>query len=124
MRHILIIEDNQLLANTYRAAFTQAGFKVDVAADGDAGLAAALAAPPEIILLDLMLPKVSGLEVLRRLRADSRLARVPVLVLSNAYTAERMQELWSAGATQVLLKANSTPKRLLESVRQSLETAQ
>jgi adenylate cyclase len=123
MRRILIIEDNQLLANTYRAAFAQAGYKVDVAGDGQAGIAAALAAPPEIILLDLMLPKLSGLEVLRRLRTDTRLALVPVLVLSNAYTAQRMQELWDAGATQVLLKANSTPKRLLESVRQNLDAA-
>jgi adenylate cyclase len=123
MQRILIIEDNQLLANTYRAAFTQAGFKVDLAGDGDAGISAALAAPPAIILLDLMLPKISGLEVLRRLRTDSRLALVPVLVLSNAYTTERMQELWDAGATQVLHKANSTPKRLLESVRQSLGAA-
>ena len=123
MRRILIIEDNQLLANTYRAAFAQAGFKVEVAGDGHAGIAAALAAPPEIILLDLMLPKLSGLEVLRRLRTDPRLALVPVLVLSNSYTAQRTQELWDAGATQVLLKANSTPKRLLESVRQSLDAA-
>jgi DNA-binding response OmpR family regulator len=121
MRRILIIEDNQLLANTYRAAFAQAGFKVEVAGDGHAGLATALAAPPEIILLDLMLPKLSGLEVLRRLRSDTRLALVPVLVLSNSYTPQRMQELWDAGATQVLLKANSTPKRLLDSVRQSLD---
>jgi DNA-binding response OmpR family regulator len=123
MRRILIIEDNQLLANTYRAAFAQAGFRVDVAGDGQAGIAAALAAPPEIILLDLMLPKLSGLEVLRRLRTDTRLALVPVLVLSNAYTPQRMQDLWDAGATQVLLKANSTPKRLVESVRQSLDAA-
>jgi len=123
MRRILIIEDNQLLANTYRSAFTHAGFHVDVAGDGHAGIAAALAAPPEIILLDLMLPKLSGLEVLRRLRTDTRLALVPVLVLSNAYTPQRMQELWDAGATQVLLKANSTPKRLLESVKQSLDAA-
>ena len=123
MLRILIIEDNQLLANTYRSAFAQAGFKVDVAGDGHAGLATALANPPEIILLDLMLPKLSGLEVLRRLRTDTRLALVPVFVLSNAYTAQRMQELWDAGATQVLLKANSTPKRLVESVRQSLDQA-
>lgn len=123
MRRILIIEDNQLLANTLRAAFAQAGFNVDVAGDGHAGIAAALATPPEIILLDLMLPKLSGLEVLRRLRSDIRLALVPVFVLSNSYTPQRMQELWDAGATQVLLKANSTPKRLLESVRQSLDAA-
>jgi DNA-binding response OmpR family regulator len=123
MRRILIIEDNQLLANTYRSAFAHAGFTVDVAGDGHAGIAAALAAPPEIILLDLMLPKLSGLEVLRRLRSDTRLALVPVFVLSNSYTPERIKELWDAGATQVLLKANSTPKRLLESVRQRLDAA-
>ena len=123
MTRVLIIEDNQMLANAYRATLVQAGFKVEVAADGLAGISTALSAPPNVILLDLMLPKTSGLEVLRRLRSDDRLEQVPVLVLSNAYTPERMQEVWDAGATHVLTKANSTPKQILEAVRTSLRAA-
>ena len=123
MTRVLIIEDNQTLAGTYRAMLAQAGFKVDLAADGELGIAKALAEPPAVILLDLMLPKVPGLEVLRRLRAEERLAQIPVLVLSNAYTPDRMQAVWDAGATQVLVKANSTPRHIVEAVRASLGTA-
>ena len=120
MKRVLIIEDNQVLANLYRSSLVGAGFAVDVAPDGEAGLANARASVPDIILLDLMLPKKSGLDVLNNLRADERLKSVPVLLLSNAYTPARTKELWDAGATQVLVKANTTPKQILESVRTAL----
>ena len=117
MKRVLIIEDNQVLANLYRGSLAGAGFAVEVAPDGDAGIASAKAVAPDVILLDLMLPKKNGLEVLNNLRADERLKGVPVLLLSNAYTPARTKELWDAGATQVLVKANTTPKQILESVR-------
>ena len=120
MKRVLIIEDNQVLANLYRSSLVSAGFSVDVAPDGDAGLTNAKAAIPDVILLDLMLPKKNGLDVLNDIRADERLKSVPVLLLSNAYTPARTKELWDAGATQVLVKANTTPKQILESVRTAL----
>ncbi len=120
MKRVLIIEDNQMLANLYRGSLAGAGFAVEVAPDGDAGLKSAKASNPDVILLDLMLPKKTGLDVLNSIRADEQLKAVPVLLLSNAYTPARTKELWHAGATQVLVKANTTPKQILESVRAAL----
>ena len=120
MKRVLIIEDNQMLANLYRGSLAGAGFAVEVAPDGDAGLKSAKATNPDVILLDLMLPKKTGLDVLNSIRADEQLKAVPVLLLSNAYTPARTKELWDAGATQVLVKANTTPKQILESVRAAL----
>lgn len=120
MKRVLIIEDNQVLANLYRGSLAGAGFAVEVAPDGEDGIARAKAAVPDVILLDLMLPKKNGLDVLNHLRADERFKGVPVLLLSNAYTPARTKELWDAGATQVLVKANTTPKQILESVRTAL----
>ena len=117
MKRVLIIDDNQLLANLYRSSLTGAGFAVEVAPDGEAGLNSAKATTPDVILLDLMLPKKNGLDVLTTIRADDQLKAIPVLLLSNAYTPARTKELWDAGATRVLVKANTTPKQMLESVR-------
>jgi DNA-binding response OmpR family regulator len=117
MKRILIVDDNQTLANLHRGTLASAGFAVEVAPDGESGLAAAKRARPDVVLLDLMMPKMGGLDVLTALRADPDLAAVPVLVMSNAYTAERTEQLWKAGATQVLTKASSGPNVLLDKIR-------
>lgn len=120
MKRILIVDDNQMLANLYRGSLTAAGFVVEVAHDGESGLTAARKTPPDVVLLDMMMPRMDGLEVLTTLRGDPALGAVPVIVFSNAYTSDRMAQLWQAGATQVLVKANSTPKVILEAVRTAL----
>ena len=120
MKRILIVDDNQMLVKLYRSTFASAGFAVDVAFDGAAGLAAARQSPPDLLLLDLMLPKLGGVEVLTAIRKNPALAAIPVIVVSNAYTPERTQQLWQAGATQVLTKANSGPNVLLEAIRAAL----
>lgn len=120
MKRILIVDDNQALVNMYRGMFASAGFAVDVAHDGEAGVAAAKRTPPDLVLLDLMMPKMNGVEVLTAIRADPATATIPVIVISNAYTPERTEQLWKAGATQVLTKANSKPNVLLETVRAAL----
>jgi DNA-binding response OmpR family regulator len=121
MKRILIVEHNHMLANLFRSTLVGAGYAVEVCGDGQAGLAAAQATHPDVILLDLTVPRKPGLEVLLAVRADERLADVPVvLLLANGYTPDRLQELWDAGATQVLMKAESTPKGLMDAVRASL----
>jgi DNA-binding response OmpR family regulator len=119
-KRILIVEDNKLLATVYRSSLAQAGFHVDVAADGQAGLDQIASFRPDLVVLDLMLPKVDGLEVLRRIRADATQAGLPVIVFSNSYTADRTQHLWEAGATQVLTKASCPPKQLVQVVGSAL----
>jgi CheY-like chemotaxis protein len=120
VKQILVIEDNAIAANLYRAALTREGFAVAVAVDGEAGLAALAAAPPDLVLLDLMLPKVAGLEVLRQIRSNPALAGTPVMITSNAYTGPRLDELWKAGATQILTKASVSPKEVVKVVRDAL----
>lgn len=114
MTRVLLVDDNPVVMAVYRSGLSMAGFTVDAAADGEAALAQAAATIPDVIVLDLMLPKIDGLEVLRRVRADPRLKDVPVIVFSNSYTSDRTNEVWSAGATQVLAKATMTPKKLVD----------
>ena len=121
MKRILIIDDNQMLANVYRASLAGAGFAVEVAHDGDSGVTAARRTPPDVVPLDMMMPRMNGLAVLAALRADETLRGVPVIVCSNSYTPDRMDTLWQAGATQVLAKASTTPRVILEAVRTALE---
>jgi len=121
LKRIIVIEDNVMAANLYQASLTRDGYGVEVASDGEAGLAAIARSSPDLVLLDLMLPKVDGLEVLRRIRAMPDLAGLPVIVTSNAYTAPRLAELRLAGATQIVTKASMTPKELARVVRQALE---
>ncbi len=120
MKRILIVDDNQMLANLYRASLTAAGFTVEIAGDGESGIAAARKTRPDLMLPDMMVPRMNGLEVLTTLRGDPALNGVPVIVFSNAYTPDRMEKLWEAGATQVLVKASSSPKVILEAVRTAL----
>ncbi len=121
MKRIIVIEDNVMAASLYQAALTREGYGVEVASDGEAGLAAIARAKPDLVLLDLMLPKVDGSEVLRRIRATPDLATVPVIITSNAYTAQRLVDLRQAGATQIMMKASLSPKELMRVVRQALE---
>jgi CheY-like chemotaxis protein len=120
MKRILIIDDNKMLANVYRSSLAGAGFAVDVAHDGESGLSAARQTPPDVVLLDMMMPGMDGVAVLSALRADAALNAVPVIVCSNSYTPDRMEKLWQAGATQVLVKASSSPRAILEAVRTAL----
>ena len=122
MKHILIIEDNATAASIFRATLSRAGFTVATAKDGESGLEAIERARPDLVVLDLMLPGIGGLETLRRIRANPALADVPVIVASNAYTTDRLDDIWNAGATQVLAKVNMTPKELARVVTESLAT--
>jgi len=116
----VIIEDNQVLISVYRSKLTMEGYDVEVAADGERGLALVMNAPPDLVLLDVMLPKLDGVTILKRMRSCAPLVDVPVIVLSNSFTNDRMQEIWAAGATQVLVKASLTPKQLADTVRAAL----
>lgn len=117
MNKILIIEDDQIVANIYRNKFSVEGYQVEVALDGEAGLEAARSFQPQAILLDLMLPKITGVELLKKLRSESGLEQTPVVVFSNTYLTNLVQDAWKAGATKCLSKANCSPKQVIEVVR-------
>ena len=120
MKKILIVEDDPLVANIYRNKFSVEGYQVEIALDGQAGLALMSTFQPDAVILDLMLPKITGVEVMRRIRAEPAFEKLPVIVFSNTYLTNLVQEAWKAGATKCLSKANCTPKQVLEVLRSAL----
>ncbi|MEN9572514.1 MAG: hypothetical protein RL514_369 [Verrucomicrobiota bacterium] len=124
MRKLLIIEDDRIIGSIYSKKFAVEGFNVEVAEDGQTGLERILAFRPDIVLLDLMLPKLNGLEILARVRALPELQKLPVIVFSNAYMASVIESAWKAGATAVLTKSNTSPKKLTETIHELLAQAE
>jgi DNA-binding response OmpR family regulator len=118
---ILIIEDDQLVANIYRNKFALEGFQAETASDGDVGLQLLRSFRPDVVLLDLMLPRMPGLEVMRQIRAEKDFADLPIIVFSNTYLSNMMQDAWKAGATKCLSKANCTPRQVIDAVRNTMK---
>lgn len=120
MKKILIIEDDQLVANIYRNRLAVDGFVVEVANSGEAGLELLHKFSPDAIILDLILPNLSGLDVMKKIRSDAQSKDLPIIVFSNTYLSSMVQEAWKSGATKCLSKANCSPKEVVEAVRSVL----
>src|SRR5882724_3230116 len=120
MKKILIIEDDQIVANVYRNKLAVEGYRAESAADGEAGLKVLRTFKPDAIILDLMLPGISGLEVIKQIRSEETTAKVPIIVFSNTYLTNMIQEAWKAGATKCISKSNCSPKEVLEVVRHTI----
>ena len=120
MKKILIIEDNQIVANVYRNKLAVEGYQVEIALDGETGLKIMRTFKPDMIVLDLMLPKMTGVEVIKQIRSEDDFAKLPVIVFSNTYLTNLIQEAWKAGATKCLSKASCSPKEVLDLVRHTI----
>ncbi len=122
-KRILFIEDDRFIADMYRLVLEAGGWTVDVAHDGESGVGQALADPPALILLDLLLPRMDGFEVLRRLRSNASTVDIPVLVISNASgLGGREEEARNLGIVDWMVKANTTPATLVRRVERVLAT--
>lgn len=117
MHKLLIVEDDKIVAGIYRNKLTVEGFEVAVVHDGEAALKTMQEFRPDAVLLDLMLPKLTGVEVLRAMREMPDFKATPVIVFSNTYLTSMVQEAWKAGATKCLSKANCSPSEVTETVR-------
>lgn len=114
---ILLIEDDTFLAGIYATKFEQAGFEVSLAADGEAGLKAAQKEKPNIILLDILMPKMDGFEVLENLKKDANLSKIPVILLTNLGQREDVEKGLKLGAVDYLIKAHFMPHETVEKVK-------
>jgi two-component system response regulator MtrA len=123
MNRVLIVEDDLTIARIYRGLVRREGCDPLLAEDGQLAIEALNQVRPDLVLLDLMLPKKSGVEVLRHMRATPRLQDVPVVVFTNACFGTLVQEAIEAGANQCLIKAQTAPKQLIETLRQYLKLA-
>ena len=118
---ILIIEDEQTMAHIYRNKFLVDGFEVEIAFDGEAGFETAKTFRPDAIVLDLILPGISGIELIKKIRAEPGFQKTPIIVFSNTYLTQMIQDAWKAGASKCLSKANCTPKQVIDLVRSAVE---
>jgi CheY-like chemotaxis protein len=112
MISILLVDDDPLVLRIYEGRLSQLGAHVETAADGIAAIQALRAHKPDVVVLDLMMPKLSGADVLKFIRSEASLKALPVIVLSNAYMGELAAEAVALGAQKVLLKTRCSPSVL------------
>ena len=106
MKKILFIEDEPTLQKTVGEVLSQEGFTILEALDGEVGLALAKSDKPDLILLDLILPKKNGFEVLEELKGDPGTSGIKVVVLTNLESSKDIERALALGATNYLVKAN------------------
>ncbi len=114
MKKILIIEDDPIVSHIYRSRLENDGFEVDVAADGQAGYYRLFEMKPAALVLDLMLPKLNGIDLLKKIRATRDFEKLPVVVFTNAYVANMIHEALAAGASGVYNKSTITPRQIID----------
>ena len=117
---VLLAEDDRMLRTAAATMLHRGGFDVIAAEDGEQALALAEAARPEVILRDLVMPKVDGFEALRRLRASAATREIPIIVLSNLGWSNEVQSALAGGATGFLVKSALSLADLVAEVRKVL----
>ena len=118
---ILVIEDEDELRKNILNILGILGFKTFEASDGEEGLKTAQAEKPNLILLDLILPKKDGFEVLKELKADEKTKDIPVIVLTNLEGVGDVEKALTLGATTYLVKANYELEDVLKTVKSQLK---
>src|SRR3989344_686689 len=114
---ILVVEDEEILLTALKEELSNGGYEVEGAVDGQDGLDKVKAFKPGLVLLDLVMPRMDGMEMLQRLKGDSELRDIPVVILTNLSDYERISEALSLGAMDYLVKANYKLEDLLDKVK-------
>lgn len=117
---ILIVEDDPLMARLYSKVFTIEGYEVVMAEDGEAGLSAVHKSVPTIMLLDVMMPKMNGLELLEKLKADPSTKKIPVIMLTNLAGQTDAEKAMTLGAVKYIVKSEYEPKAIVNMVKEIL----
>jgi len=121
MKKILFIEDESALQKTFRDILEREGYEMISALDGESGLRLAKSQKPDLILLDLILPRKDGFEVLKELKEDEATKEIPVIVLTNLEDIESVEKAIELGATTYLVKAQYTLEEVIQKVKKALE---
>src|SRR3990167_4320963 len=118
MSKILLVEDDSLFVKMYQKKFAHEGLELVAAYDGEEGVEKAKSEKPDLIILDLMLPKMSGSEVLKKIKEDPKTSEIPVIVLTNLSTsADEVIRCVQLGVKETYLKTNVTPEQVFETVK-------
>jgi len=120
MKTILFVEDEFTLQKTLGEVLTKEGYQVISALDGEIGLRMAKEKKPDLILLDLILPKMNGFEVLKKIKEDGEIKDIPIIVLTNLEGMEDIQKALELGAATYLVKANYGLEEVLEKIKKTI----
>lgn len=120
MKNILLVDDDPVVLRVFQEGLMRQGFQVQTAIDGLAAINSLDASRPDVVVLDLMMPKLSGADVVRFIRGQAALADLPVIVLSNSYVDDLLNAARQAGVQETLVKSRCTPSTLVEVIEQTL----
>jgi CheY-like chemotaxis protein len=120
MAKILIVEDDPLMSRMYQKIFNFENYEVEMAGDGQEGLDKARASKPTLILMDIMMPKMNGLEALEKLKADPETKAIPVIMLTNLAGQQDAEAALSKGAIKYIVKSEYEPKQVTSMVKEIL----
>lgn len=119
-QRLLLVEDDSFLAGMYVTKLTMEGFEAELAIDGKAGLEKAKKTKPDLILLDVLLPKMNGFDVLRELKNDPTTKNIPVILLTNLGQKSDVVRGLDLGAVDYLIKAHFMPSEVVEKIKEVL----
>jgi DNA-binding response OmpR family regulator len=120
-KKILIIEDDRSLQSALVEIISQEGYEVISAYDGEEGLSKLSGSSPDLILLDIILPKKDGYEVLEHIKKDPEKKNIPVLILTNLEETDNVQRALDLGATTFMVKADFSLKDILQKIRENIK---
>ena len=116
MRKILIIEDEEVLRNLVKKKLEGKGYKAEVAENGKAGMERMRKINPDLILLDIIMPKMGGFDVLREMNDDEELSKIPVVIISNSGQPVEIDKAKEMGVEDWIIKTEFDPQEVLEKV--------
>lgn len=123
MNKVLLVEDDKILAKLYQIKFQKAGFDAQLAFDGQEGFNLMKSYNPDLVILDLIMPKVDGISFLAKVKEDSELSgrKTPILVLSNLGQESDIKKATELGAKDFFIKADISLEQMVEKVRKYLK---
>ena len=121
MKKILLIEDEKVLSEMYSDKFKQAGFEVILAFEAEEGLEITKKEKPDLIVLDILLPRENGTFFLREKQKDSAISKIPVVAFSNYDDPETKKEAFELGVKDYLIKTSYTPQEIVNEIKRYLK---
>ena len=118
---VLIVDDDAFLLDMYALKFKESGFQVEIAKDGEEAYAKIKSANPRAILLDIVMPKIDGFDVLRKIKQDNTAPNAVILILTNLGQKEDVERGLKLGADDYIVKAHFTPSEVVAKVKSLLE---
>ncbi len=122
MKKILIIEDDSFLSEMYSTKLIQEGFETEIAVDGKQGIDKIKNIKPDLVLLDIVLPKMDGFEILESIKKDPEFKNIPIILLTNLGQKNEIEKGLSLGADEYIIKAHFTPTAVVAKVKEILKS--